>query len=202
MHLHEWPFSIPNLPTLSHSSALLQNVHQVNYIANKLFTGSTQSELVSGMQETYATSSTSFNHLFTVNALKVIYVTETWLTRSILDKEILPYNYTIYRHDRGSREGGILVAVSDNIPSKRVLNFLSSEVIGIQLPLIPCRHLYCEYIPPSSSCSSSYHSVTLNTLNSVPLDSRCVIVSNFNAPDIIWSTQSASISVTSATAKI
>ena len=34
----------------------------------------------------------------------------------------------------------------------------------------------------------------MNTLNSVPLDSSCVVVGDFNAPDITWSTQSASIS--------
>ena len=135
-----------------------------------------------------------FQSLVYSKCFEVICVTETWLTTSILDKEILPYNYTIYRRDRGSRGGGILVAVSDNIPSKRVFNSSSSEVIGIQLSLIPCLHLYCVYIPPSSPCTSSYHSVTLNTLNSVPFDSSCVIVGDFNAPDITWSTQSASIS--------
>ena len=135
-----------------------------------------------------------FQSLVYSKCFDVICVTETWLTTSILDKEILPYNYTIYRHDRGSRGGGILVDVSVNIPSKCVFNSSSSEVIGIQLSLLPCLHLYCVYIPPSSSCSSSYHSVTLNTLNSVPLDSSCVVVGDFNAPDITWSTQSASIS--------
>ena len=189
VHLHEWPLSIANLPTLSHSPTLLQNVHQANHIACKIITGSTQLKLVFRMQEVYD----FFQSLVYSKCFDVICVTETWLTTSILDKEILPYDYTIYQRDRGSRGGGILVAVSVNMPSKCVFNSLSSEVIGIQLSLLPCLHLYCVYIPPSSSCSSSYHSVTLNTLNSVPLDSSCV-VGDFNAPDITWSTQSASIS--------
>jgi len=45
----------------------------------------------------------------------VIAITETWLSNSIYDKEILPMNYKIYRNDRGCRGGGVLLPVQDNI---------------------------------------------------------------------------------------
>ena len=42
-------------------------------------------------------------------------ITETWLSNSILNGEILPSNYTIYRRDRASRGGGVLLAVKDHL---------------------------------------------------------------------------------------
>ena len=51
----------------------------------------------------------------------VIAITETWLSNSIFDNEILPTNYKIYCNDRGSRGGGVLLAVRDNIISIIIL---------------------------------------------------------------------------------
>ena len=38
-------------------------------------------------------------------------ITETWLTNYIYNNEILPSNFAIYRNDRESRGGGVLLAV-------------------------------------------------------------------------------------------
>ncbi len=35
-------------------------------------------------------------------------ITETWLTNQILDAEVLPHEYSVYRKDRCSRGGGVL----------------------------------------------------------------------------------------------
>ena len=57
----------------------------------------------------------------------LIAITETWLSNSTLNGEILSSNYTIYRRDRASRGGGVLLAVKDHLSSK--LQY-SSDVIG------------------------------------------------------------------------
>lgn len=36
-------------------------------------------------------------------------ISETWLHSGILDEEIVPPDYVIYRRDRGSRGGGVAV---------------------------------------------------------------------------------------------
>ena len=47
-------------------------------------------------------------------------VTKTWLSSNVSDSEILTSNYSIYRCGRGSRGGGVLLAVSYNIPSRQI----------------------------------------------------------------------------------
>ena len=42
---------------------------------------------------------------------------ETWLATSILDSEVMPGNYNVYRKDRGDAYGGVLVAVRDDLIS-------------------------------------------------------------------------------------
>jgi len=75
-------------------------------------------------------------------------VTETWLTDSICDQEILPTNFTNYCKDQDSRGGGVMIAVRNNIHSELdcYLEVLSLK-IGIHSPFVLC----IVYIPPNSS---------------------------------------------------
>ena len=72
----------------------------------------------------------------------IVFVTETWLTDFIFDQEILPTNYCIFRKDRHSRGGGVMIAVRDtisatavNVPTVPATNSL--EVISLNLMLPP-----------------------------------------------------------------
>ena len=49
---------------------------------------------------------------------KLIAFTETWLSHQLLDNEILPTNYVIYRADRDSRDGGMILAIHESLQSK------------------------------------------------------------------------------------
>ena len=53
---------------------------------------------------------------------RIIIGTETWLSNDIADNEIIPskFNYTIYRKDRDSGYGGVMIAVSKDILSSPV----------------------------------------------------------------------------------
>ena len=52
--------------------------------------------------------------------MDILGVTETWLTDMIFDLEILPTNFTIYRKDRNSRGGGVMIAISNKIHSELI----------------------------------------------------------------------------------
>lgn len=53
----------------------------------------------------------------------LLVISETWLQSGILDEEIVPQDYVIYRRDRGSRGGGVAVI------AKRVVNVTLLEQI-------------------------------------------------------------------------
>ena len=40
---------------------------------------------------------------------------ETWLSETITDLEILPQGYSLYRKDRGSHGGGVMLAISNTL---------------------------------------------------------------------------------------
>ena len=54
---------------------------------------------------------TDLQSLVYSSTFNIIGLTETWLKDSILNSEILPTGYTIYRLDHPSRGGGVLLAV-------------------------------------------------------------------------------------------
>ena len=85
------------------------------------------------------------------NKVDILGVTETWLTDMIYDLEIFPSSYTIYRKDRNSRGGGVMIAVRDKIHSELITTNSDLEIltvkIGIHFPLI----LRIVYMPPYSS---------------------------------------------------
>lgn len=64
-------------------------------------------------------------------------VTETWLNEMIYNNELLPTDYNIYRNDRGSRGGGVLIAVSNSTPSKLVTCHTHIEMITVELEVSP-----------------------------------------------------------------
>ena len=63
----------------------------------------------------------------------LIAITETWLNNGVLDGEILPNNYTIYRRDRASRGGGVLLAVNNNLSSRQFSSSDDIESIVVEI---------------------------------------------------------------------
>ena len=122
----------------------------------------------------------------------IIAISETWLSDSIFNNEILPSNFTIYRCDRRSRGGGVMLAVKDDIPSQLLsstsipsLETLTVQ-IGINQPLIIC----LAYIPPGSKvqlCEPFFSLLSDLTNKFSPL----LIMGDFNLPDINWNTLSS-----------
>ena len=78
-------------------------------------------------------------------------ITETWLIDSIFDSEILPSGFSIYRRDRGSTGGGVLLAISSAIPSCLLLSAPDIELVVVKLILPKPIVIGCAYLPPSPS---------------------------------------------------
>jgi len=65
--------------------------------------------------------------------ISIYCITETWLSNYVLDCEILPCEYTLYRKDRGSRGGGVLIAVSDSVPTVLISSPEELEIITVNI---------------------------------------------------------------------
>ena len=114
----------------------------------------------------------------------VLCFTETWLNDNIFSSEILSSGYTIYRKDRSSRGGGVLVAVRENLSAFLINSPDNLEVLTIKLGSVNHVTLCTVYVPPNSK--PEYHKDLLDYLVSLGTTSNLVIVGDFNCPDINW----------------
>lgn len=90
----------------------------------------------------------SFQPFVLSSSLSIVAVTETWLASHILDHELLPSDYTIYRTDRSSLGGGVMLAIHNSIPTKKLSSPPSLEVVTVELQLKIPVTLCLIYNPP------------------------------------------------------
>ena len=81
---------------------------------------------------------------------QIIVIIETWLTSSIYDNEILSSQFKIYRSDRKSRGGGIIIVINQSIPSKIINCPNEVEALTVQLLLKQPINLCLIYSPLNS----------------------------------------------------
>ena len=113
-------------------------------------------------------------------------MSETWLSSYHLDGEILPSRYSIFRKDRNSRGGGVLLAVEQTLAVSPLPSPPDLEVSTIKLnfpkPVVVC----VVYLPPLSNNSTFTH--LLSYLHQLFSSNESVfVVGDFNCPDIDWS---------------
>lgn len=132
---------------------------------------------------------TFLHSLIYSKSLDIVCLSESWLTKSINDCELFPKSFTVYRRDRCSRGGGVLIAVSEKFPSRLISSSSSIEMIVVEIHLPPPIIVCCIYIPPASL--ESYLQDVLHSLHSLTYIKDTIIVGDFNVPDINWSTLSA-----------
>ena len=119
-------------------------------------------------------------------SISLFCITETWLHENILDNEIIPPGYKIYRRDRKSRGGGILIAIDESIISRIVTSHPTIELLAIEVETTPKMTVICLYIPPNSS--NQYQQHVLDYIISLPDDTDTMILGDLNTPDINWDT--------------
>lgn len=99
-------------------------------------------------------------------------------------------NYTLYRKDRESRGGGVLIAVNSLLSCIRIPSPLKLEVVTIKLCL-PRNHIcICAvYLPPNSDITYFKHLIDfLGSLAS--REKFLIVIGDFNLPDVCWSSLS------------
>ena len=127
-----------------------------------------------------------FQSLVYASDCNVFCITETWLSDQISDGEILPSNFVLYRKDRPSRGGGVLIAVQESMYSTLISSPRDLEVVSVRLGLDNHFVICCVYVPPDSSVL--YFSSLVNHLTEIVSSfTKCIIVGDFNLPDIDWS---------------
>jgi len=115
----------------------------------------------------------------------VIGLTETWFSNNIFDNEILPSNYSLFRHDRQSRGGGVLIAVNNKISCQKLTSPVNLELICIRLNLPNPVTVCIVYIPPNITLT--YYETLFDFLfNLSNASNKLIILGDFNFPDIDW----------------
>ena len=119
---------------------------------------------------------------------QIIGLSETWLHEAIADLEILPQGYTMFRKDRGSRGGGVMLAISDNLPSKQIPSPRNLEVVNVSASFNDSDVIFCMvYAPPNAT--ADYHKDLSDYLaTTTTLSNPVFILGDFNLPDINWAT--------------
>lgn len=131
----------------------------------------------------------------------MIALTETWLKPDNYNSELFCNKYVVYRFDRISRAGGVLIAVDSSISSE-LLSFDNTsdiEFIAVKL-LLPSFRLFicCSYIPPGSDLLLyNCHKLAILNLHRLLRDNdRLVVLGDFNLPTVKWIKNTESISLT------
>ena len=131
---------------------------------------------------------TDFQASIYSNDVDILVITETWLTPAILEHEVLPSGYSVYRRDREEerRGGGILIAIKDNIPSICRWDIETNcELVVVEVNLTRANKffIYGFHRPPSTNGEyllELRQSLSNEELNSTPL----FLCGDFNFPDI------------------
>lgn len=120
---------------------------------------------------------------FTISSnLDIFAITETWCTPEVYNNELFNSNYSVFRKDRSSRGGGVLLAVNNSFPCKQIPSPPDIELICVELvfpkPIVVC----VVYIPPPPSVPVITQ--LCEFLSSIP--TTLIIMGDFNCPDIDW----------------
>lgn len=117
--------------------------------------------------------------------------TETWLNSSYLSTEILCNKFNIFRRDRLSYGGGVLIAVSNNMTTEAFFENLPFDIEFISVVInINYKRIFitCSYIPPSSPISVYIqHGEAIQIVaQSMNENDTLIVMGDFNMPSISW----------------
>ena len=122
-------------------------------------------------------------------SINILCLTETWLLPTIHNNEIVPSNYEIYRRDRHSTGGGVLIAISNDLPSRLVYTADDIELIVVEILLPNPVTLICVYIPPNSPQSTAT-SFVQHIHKFTRSKNTLIITGDLNHPEIDWTSLS------------
>lgn len=113
-------------------------------------------------------------------------ITETWLHSDVQNSEIVPPSYTLIRRDRGSRGGGVAIAIKNNVKFTRLNDISDHESIWCKLKFFGKTILLGGvYRPPNAPPEylDALYDYLLQNTNS---RSNILVTGDFNLPGINW----------------
>ena len=117
----------------------------------------------------------------------ILSITETFLDSSILDAEICPQTYVLFRHDHSRHGGGVLILVRDDLHVTPCydLNTFCDELLWLEIRTSTGPDLFgVFYRPPSQSIDNL---VALNNCLLSVSHYLIILCGDFNLPTINWS---------------
>ena len=143
---------------------------------------------------------TNFQNLVYSEQADIVWVTETWLRDDIENSEILSWNdYTIYRKDRQTRAGGVLLALKSSSfsSSREIVNDSDLELVAVELKTT-CNQNYlacCLYKPPQNINRQWLDEFNLFLANKCSDYTNILICGDFNFPKICWESPEFTVGV-------
>ena len=100
--------------------------------------------------------------------------------------------YTIYRKDRGSRGGGVMLAIENCLSGCELQSPPNLELITVSIYLKTIITCCMVYIPPNAT--TEYHAELVSYLANITSSPTPVFIfGDFNMPDVNWSTLNGSL---------
>lgn len=133
-----------------------------------------------------------YNGLLSSDDIGVVLLTETWANSALLDSELFPDRYVVFRADRRmGRGGGVLLGVKSEFQCCRVyieddadLSYHNVDLLCVNLTV--SNHTTTSiivYIPPLAPASiyeHLFHKIELLSL----LDNQFIFAGDFNIPNL------------------
>ena len=114
---------------------------------------------------------------------------ETWLSPSILNSEVLPNNYLVYRNDRIDGYGGVLVGIRDDFISESLHLNTTAEFTAVKVTLVgEAPLIICSAYRPTNRDPDYLKSLcnVIELVNHTYPRSTIWVAGDFNLPDINW----------------
>lgn len=127
----------------------------------------------------------SFQSFVYSSFFDVIAITETWLSDRFQNCELFPSYYSVFRCDRSSRGGGVLLATKSQIPVKLIPLQTPTcfESLTILLMLKTPVIFSVIYVPPHAH-DSLLHNLIDHLSLVISQGYKTILVGDFNMPDI------------------
>ena len=98
---------------------------------------------------------TDFQSFVYSSVFDIFICTETWFSEGILNNEVLPSGFCIYRKDRSTRGGGVMIAVREAISCTVLQSPIHLEVLTITIG-VPISLLCVQFIALLLPISTHY----------------------------------------------
>ena len=121
----------------------------------------------------------------------ILGLSETWLDSSVMDAEVSVPCYAMYRRDRGSRGGGVLVYVTDKCHSRRRKDLEEDgvEILWLEVRMNQRTLLLGNMYRPPNATSSVLDSLELTLERAVSKQKKVILMGDFNLNLLAHSTE-------------